>query len=704
MTALLSALAIAAVLLAGGAAVTLWRVVRAGRPRPDPQPADVILVFGAAVRPEGPSLTVRTRVERAARLYEAGLAPLVLCSGGCEGALSEARIMRALLIELGVPAGAVIPDDQGLSTRRALLAAKRAGRGRWRRLIAVSSPYHLYRIAREARRQELTVETVPARSRAPATRRRTVLNIRQHLREVPAVWWYALTALATPPILASAPVRAVRNLRARLDYLFGGADAVAAASAAIGATIKSRLVGFSDTQTVHTPASGLQWPAPGAVGHRFGLRHGRLHGGVDLRAALGAPVHAAAGGEVLLAGWIGPYGNVVVVHHGGGLATVYAHLGGFVVAEREAVADGQLLGYVGDTGRSFGPHLHFEVRVHGSPVDPLVYLRDTSRFDLQRRHGQHNAVWAESIYLRGHDPKKPRRVLNDGELTAFARRLEANGIRYAYLFAGPFNDDGGVPGYAWSATARASVQALRQLAPGVTLLPWLGGLQHLTVHLENPHWVERAVADTARLIETLDVPGAHLDFELVLPDAAYVRRERDLPDTDAGLAEYGAWHVAFHQALRRRLPDAFISAVIPATTGRIRPWKKQHSVAEAAALAAAVDQLSLIHYDTAIADRDTFVASLEEQLQQIAAWKARPDAAHTQFLLGVGTFRNARPLRRYRHPGVERLSACLPAIDEAIARTPQEVRLVDGLAVFCDWTTSAADWRRFRQLWISGAH
>jgi murein DD-endopeptidase MepM/ murein hydrolase activator NlpD len=89
-------------------------------------------------------------------------------------------------------------------------------------------------------------------------------------------------------------------------------------------------------------------------------------------------VCAAAGGKVIQAGFLGPFGNLVVVDHGGGLATVYAHLSGVIVREGDTVKVAQQLGYVGDTGRSFGPHLHFEVRVHGSPVDPLVYLISTT--------------------------------------------------------------------------------------------------------------------------------------------------------------------------------------------------------------------------------------------------------------------------------------------------------------------------------------
>src|SRR5690606_15166507 len=170
-----------------------------------------------------------------------------------------------------------------------------------------------------------------------------------------------------------------------LRFLTRDADTVAADGAAIGYAIKARVAGFSDAHAVHTPASGLRWPVAGQTGDRFGLRHGRLHAGIDIRAAQGTPVDAAAEGHVLLAGWKGAYGNVVVVHHGGGLATVYSHLAGFTVDEGDSVAAGEVLGFVGETGRSSGPHLHFEVRVHGSPVDPFVYLPPPSGWDMHTR-------------------------------------------------------------------------------------------------------------------------------------------------------------------------------------------------------------------------------------------------------------------------------------------------------------------------------
>jgi murein DD-endopeptidase MepM/ murein hydrolase activator NlpD len=104
------------------------------------------------------------------------------------------------------------------------------------------------------------------------------------------------------------------------------------------------------------------------------MRWGRMHEGIDLGAAYGTPIHAAAAGTVIYAGWMEGYGNLVIIDHGGGLATAYGHQSSIAVANGQSVSQGQVIGYVGSTGHSTGPHLHFEVRVNGAPVDPLGYL------------------------------------------------------------------------------------------------------------------------------------------------------------------------------------------------------------------------------------------------------------------------------------------------------------------------------------------
>lgn len=126
--------------------------------------------------------------------------------------------------------------------------------------------------------------------------------------------------------------------------------------------------------------SGFQWPINARVSSEFGYRihpiyrTRRLHAGIDLGAGSGTPIRAAADGTVLSAGWRGGYGNAVVISHGGGISTLYAHQSSIAVSAGTRVPRGQVIGYVGSTGQSTGPHLHFEVRVNGSPTNPRAYL------------------------------------------------------------------------------------------------------------------------------------------------------------------------------------------------------------------------------------------------------------------------------------------------------------------------------------------
>ncbi len=130
-----------------------------------------------------------------------------------------------------------------------------------------------------------------------------------------------------------------------------------------------------------TAPSVLSWPVNGAVSSPFGYRvHPilgvkKLHTGVDINGASGAPIVASGAGTVILAQTYGGYGRAVVIDHGGGLTTLYAHQSQMAVSVGEEVSRGEVIGYVGCSGSCTGPHLHFEVRVSGVPVDPLGYLR-----------------------------------------------------------------------------------------------------------------------------------------------------------------------------------------------------------------------------------------------------------------------------------------------------------------------------------------
>jgi len=150
-------------------------------------------------------------------------------------------------------------------------------------------------------------------------------------------------------------------------------DALQAASARIAAQI--RAAQSRNTGPTQTPSNaGLIWPVQGPVTSPFGWRWGRMHEGIDIGVGYGTPIQAAAGGTVIYCGWEEGYGNFVVIDHGGNLATAYGHQSRIAVTCGQQVNQGDVIGYVGCTGHCFGPHLHFEVRVNGNPVDPLGYL------------------------------------------------------------------------------------------------------------------------------------------------------------------------------------------------------------------------------------------------------------------------------------------------------------------------------------------
>jgi murein DD-endopeptidase MepM/ murein hydrolase activator NlpD len=141
------------------------------------------------------------------------------------------------------------------------------------------------------------------------------------------------------------------------------------------AKVRARLAGFASTGTAVRQGSGeMVWPTNGAFTSPFGSRWGRLHAGIDIGAPVGTPIHAALGGKVVLAGWTGGYGNYTCIQHGGGLSTCYGHQSRYATSVGATVSKGELIGYVGNTGNSTGPHLHFETRVNGNPVNPMGYL------------------------------------------------------------------------------------------------------------------------------------------------------------------------------------------------------------------------------------------------------------------------------------------------------------------------------------------
>jgi murein DD-endopeptidase MepM/ murein hydrolase activator NlpD len=173
--------------------------------------------------------------------------------------------------------------------------------------------------------------------------------------------------------------------KAEISAEVGESKALADASAQLAAKIQAAQAsdsgsapsGETTTDGASAPSgppASFIWPLSGPITSPFGMRWGTLHPGIDIGVPTGTPIHAAAAGKVIWCGWMSGYGNLVMIDHGGGLASLYGHQSRIGASCGESVAQGQLIGYVGCTGFCTGPHLHFEIRVNGSPVDPLGYL------------------------------------------------------------------------------------------------------------------------------------------------------------------------------------------------------------------------------------------------------------------------------------------------------------------------------------------
>jgi murein DD-endopeptidase MepM/ murein hydrolase activator NlpD len=162
------------------------------------------------------------------------------------------------------------------------------------------------------------------------------------------------------------------NIRESRHSLEGDLAALEAASAQVTAQLQGS--GNAPAGPIRQGSGGFIWPVNGPVVSPFGMRWGRLHAGIDIAVPAGTPIRASKSGTVAIAGWVGGYGNYTCINHGGGIATCYAHQSSIGVSVGQSVKQGQVIGSSGCTGHCFGPHVHFEVRINGSPVDPMGYL------------------------------------------------------------------------------------------------------------------------------------------------------------------------------------------------------------------------------------------------------------------------------------------------------------------------------------------
>jgi murein DD-endopeptidase MepM/ murein hydrolase activator NlpD len=160
------------------------------------------------------------------------------------------------------------------------------------------------------------------------------------------------------------------EVRAHREHLEGDLSRI---SARIQEQLAQLDVGALPAGPIRAGSGDMIWPVNGPITSGFGMRWGRMHEGIDISAPTGTPIRAAKSGSIVLASAYGGYGNYTCISHGGGQSTCYGHQSGFALTSG-SVSQGTVIGYVGSTGNSTGPHLHFEVRINGEAVDPLGYL------------------------------------------------------------------------------------------------------------------------------------------------------------------------------------------------------------------------------------------------------------------------------------------------------------------------------------------
>ncbi|HTW59250.1 MAG TPA: M23 family metallopeptidase [Terriglobales bacterium] len=194
----------------------------------------------------------------------------------------------------------------------------------------------------------------------------------------------ALYGLKQQPTLVTAAEDHIQDaeVSSSLDQLH-----VLRASALTGATMVGLTLGLTRNATTadwfKANSAPNLWPVDGQITASFGERidpfngEGAFHSGVDISSAYGTAVIAPADGIVTFADELGGYGRAIMINHGNGISTRYGHLSGFAVTAGQAVHRGDVIGYIGTSGRSTGPHLHYEVRINDTPVNPYKYLRMT---------------------------------------------------------------------------------------------------------------------------------------------------------------------------------------------------------------------------------------------------------------------------------------------------------------------------------------
>jgi murein DD-endopeptidase MepM/ murein hydrolase activator NlpD len=261
--------------------------------------------------------------------------------------------------------------------------------GSYTRMLLKTESYNQVRAERETLRKDYTQMAQIAHDRdvqvaslgALANEVTALYGLRQNRLAAAKPAAAAAAAAPTPSPLAQTDNPSQQQIAKSVDQFY------ALRAEALSGRISRALEGglspaFEGDWTSLADAPSL-WPVEGRVGSSFGSREdpingeGAFHSGIDIEAAIGTPVRAAADGEVTGATMGAGYGRQVVINHGHDVVTVYGHLSTIAALPGQHVSRGQIIGYVGMTGRATGPHLHYEVRVHNVPVNPHKYMRLT---------------------------------------------------------------------------------------------------------------------------------------------------------------------------------------------------------------------------------------------------------------------------------------------------------------------------------------
>ncbi len=194
----------------------------------------------------------------------------------------------------------------------------------------------------------------------------------------------ALYGLKSDPAMVAASTEQIQEaqVNSSLDQLYALRHTALSGAASVGISL-----GLTKNSTtadwIRANSAPNLWPVEGQITASFGERidpfngEGAFHSGVDISSVVGSPVIAPADGAVTFADFLGGYGRAIMIDHGHGITTRYGHLSSFAVTAGQYIHRGDTIGYVGSSGRSTGPHLHYEVRINDAPVNPYKYLRLT---------------------------------------------------------------------------------------------------------------------------------------------------------------------------------------------------------------------------------------------------------------------------------------------------------------------------------------